>query len=137
MKKFLISLVISLFVCGNVFAAGQAALRPADLENQLVQSVRVTAGSQLVIAGNGVYLGCDFMVTSADDEVAIVDAKTLVLGQTVLLTSDKVLLDKRQATAKGIISDLAPVGGVPFYNGLVVLLTDNAVDGVVRFKRGY
>ena len=123
MKKFLISLIGLLLVPSMAFA-----LSGYEQDN----SVRVTAGSQLVIAGSGVYLGCDFMGTSADDEVAIVDAATLVLGQAVLSTSNKILLDKRTPTAKESISDVSV--GVPFYDGLVVLVTDSDVDGVVRYK---
>ena len=123
MKKFLISLIGLLLVPSMAFALSGY---------QSDQSVNVTAGSQIVVVGSGVYLGCEFMVTSADDQVAIVDASSLTTYTAI--GNDRVLLDKRTPTAKGEISDLAPAGGIPFNDGLCVHLTDNGVDGVVRFK---
>jgi hypothetical protein len=129
MKKFLISLVISLLLCGSVYAApGQATPRPGDFEALQVTSVNVKDGSAVVYTGSGWYVGCKFMVTTADHQVAIVDSSSTTLAADVNLT----LLDERAPVAKSAITD-NPSRHIWFDNGLTVIVTDATVDGVVRF----
>lgn len=120
-KKGIFSLfVLGDHVSGNTWDVG-------------VTTERVVAGSKVIDTGSGMYYGVDFMGTSADDQVVVQDAATIAAANLQDQDADTVLLDKRTPTAKGNIEDYIE-NGLPYTDGLVVILTDSDVDGVVRYK---